>query len=207
MDTLPGSTRPIFTDESGRRAVALQWFARCFVAGCAVLAGAVVFTLTTHVPLPGLDRILSPRTGQDAARATGDSGSTGRSSLGAGLTAGTPDPALTAPEAASNRVAVVRDVRASETSTAATAGAARAPEAAPVSGTSPATPQATGTPNPHATSTKAASPNPHATAKAGNSSKRATPKATKTANPRAVAARTKPKPSGRPTATPAPPTN
>ncbi len=59
------STTPIFTDGSGRRVAVVQWTARAFCLAVPWSPVAVVFTLTTHVPLPGLDRILSPRTGSD----------------------------------------------------------------------------------------------------------------------------------------------
>jgi hypothetical protein len=53
-------TRPVFSDETGRRAVVLLWVGRVIVAACIVLAGALAFTLTTHIALPGLDGVVGP---------------------------------------------------------------------------------------------------------------------------------------------------
>jgi hypothetical protein len=53
-------TKPVFSDETGRRAVVLLWVGRVVVAACVVLAGALAFTLTTHIALPGLDGVVRP---------------------------------------------------------------------------------------------------------------------------------------------------
>jgi hypothetical protein len=53
-------TKPVFSDETGRRAVVLLWVGRVVVAACVVLAGALAFTLTTHIALPGLDGVVGP---------------------------------------------------------------------------------------------------------------------------------------------------
>jgi cytoskeletal protein RodZ len=56
--------KPVFSDDSGRRAVVLKWgvWAICLVA--VLLGSALVLTLSTHVPLPGVDRLLPPSRGQ-----------------------------------------------------------------------------------------------------------------------------------------------
>lgn len=52
---------PVFSDDSGVRATVLKWgvWAICLIA--VLLGSALVVTLRTHVPLPGMDRLLSPR--------------------------------------------------------------------------------------------------------------------------------------------------
>jgi hypothetical protein len=56
--------KPVFSDDSGRRAVVLKWgiWAICLIA--VLLGSAVVLTLSTPVPLPGVDRLLPPSRGQ-----------------------------------------------------------------------------------------------------------------------------------------------
>ena len=210
MQAPPASTSPIFTDGSGRRAAVVQWTARAFCLGCALVAGAVVFTLTTHVPLPGLDRILPPRTESDAGRTTIGGTGTGVTpgTLVAGLPAGSTGRLVSnetaaprsesaavavAPPPARERAAQVADIAVQPVPTR-SAAPAPAPAAAP---------DATSQPTPHPQAQGARTSNPHAEARQANSSVRATPRTTKTANPTAEAARTMPKPSARPTATPA----
>ena len=53
-------TKPVFSDETGRRAVVLLWVGRVVVAACVLLAGTLAFTLTTHIALPGLDGVVGP---------------------------------------------------------------------------------------------------------------------------------------------------
>src|SRR5215218_3276905 len=56
--------KPVFSDDSGIRAAVLKWgvWAVCLTA--ILLGGALVLTLRTHVPLPGVDRLLPPSGGQ-----------------------------------------------------------------------------------------------------------------------------------------------
>lgn len=54
MHTASATTDPVFTDTSGKRAFVLQWAARIVGLCGVILAGAVAFTLLTHVSLPGL---------------------------------------------------------------------------------------------------------------------------------------------------------
>ena len=67
-------TPPVFSDESGTRAAALQWLARGICACVVLVSGAVAFTLATDVPLPGLDGLVAPRTDASTPRATSPRG-------------------------------------------------------------------------------------------------------------------------------------
>lgn len=60
VEALGGSTTPVFTDASGVRLTVLQWVTRCLVACIVLLGAAVVFTLVTHVRLPGLEGLAPP---------------------------------------------------------------------------------------------------------------------------------------------------
>jgi hypothetical protein len=53
-------TKPVFTDDTGRRATVLLWLGRVVVAVSVILGAAMAFTLTTHIALPGLDGLVSP---------------------------------------------------------------------------------------------------------------------------------------------------
>ena len=53
-------TKPVFNDETGRRAAVLLWVGRAVITVCAILGVAIAFTLTTHIALPGLDGLVSP---------------------------------------------------------------------------------------------------------------------------------------------------
>jgi len=53
-------TKPVFNDETGRRAAVLRWVGRVVITVCAILGVAIAFTLTTHIALPGLDGLVSP---------------------------------------------------------------------------------------------------------------------------------------------------
>jgi hypothetical protein len=53
-------TKPVFTDDTGRRATVLLWLGRVVVTISVILGAAMAFTLTTHIALPGLDGLLSP---------------------------------------------------------------------------------------------------------------------------------------------------
>jgi hypothetical protein len=57
-------TKPVFGDESGRRAAVLLWVGRAVIAICGVLAAALALTMTTHIALPGLDGLVSPTLNQ-----------------------------------------------------------------------------------------------------------------------------------------------
>jgi hypothetical protein len=53
-------TKPVFSDETGRRATVLLGLGRGLVTVSAVVGAALAFTLTTRIALPGLDGLLSP---------------------------------------------------------------------------------------------------------------------------------------------------
>jgi hypothetical protein len=53
-------SKPVFNDETGRRAAVLLWVGRVVVAAGVILTGAIAFTLTTHIALPGLDGLVTP---------------------------------------------------------------------------------------------------------------------------------------------------
>src|SRR5512133_2245940 len=53
-------TKPVFNDDTGRRAAVLLWVGRAVVAVCLILCVAIGLTLTTHIALPGLDGLVSP---------------------------------------------------------------------------------------------------------------------------------------------------
>ncbi len=202
----PPGPKPIFTDESGRRATVVQWLARGVCGASLVVAGAVAFTLTTHVPLPGLDRILSPHRSPEAGltiRADRAAGSTLGVGLGLGsdrsaasVTMRTSVPAVLS-IARTGMAVAAESVPASDRSEAST------PVAAPTAASTPDPPASTtGHANPHASAKGANSGNAHAAAQGTNSSARATPRPTKSADPRATAAKTKAKPSGDPSKAP-----
>jgi hypothetical protein len=52
----PEPARPVFTDETGHRAEALQWGGRGFCLMAALLCTALAVTLQTHVFLPSLEK-------------------------------------------------------------------------------------------------------------------------------------------------------
>jgi hypothetical protein len=52
----PQPDRPVFTDDTGRRAEVLQWGGRGFCLMCAVLCAALAVTLQTRVFLPSLEK-------------------------------------------------------------------------------------------------------------------------------------------------------
>jgi len=193
VDTPPASRTPVFTDESGRRASVFQWVARGVCACFVLVAGAVAFTLTTQVPLPGLDRILSPGAGPDASQTARDSARVGRSTLGAGLTAGSTDEIASGRTAVSLAAGVARP-GVTRTASQVVGGPARPQQTTAAAPAADPTTSPPATANPDA-SAHNANANPHAAAKSSNSSVRATPGTTKTPNPQAVAARAKPKPS------------
>jgi hypothetical protein len=53
-------TKPVFADQTGRRAIVLLWLGRVVVTVSVILGTAIAFTLTTHIALPGLDGLVSP---------------------------------------------------------------------------------------------------------------------------------------------------
>ena len=53
-------TKPVFADQTGRRAIVLLWLGRVVVTVSVILGAAIAFTLTTHIALPGLDGLVSP---------------------------------------------------------------------------------------------------------------------------------------------------
>jgi hypothetical protein len=67
---------PVFTDESGRRTVAMQLVARAVVALFVLTCGALALSLVVGVPLPGLDRLV-PGQRQQEHQATRDAPVTG----------------------------------------------------------------------------------------------------------------------------------
>jgi hypothetical protein len=54
------ATKPVFTDETGRRATVLLWLGRALITVSVILGAAIAFTLTTRIALPGLDGLVSP---------------------------------------------------------------------------------------------------------------------------------------------------
>jgi hypothetical protein len=180
------------------------------------VAAAVVFTLTTHVPLPGLDRLLGPQGAEETSRATDAGPGETADPTGSALLSGlggtraarldTTGPDITGPSDPRRAPALDRPRRPVNSATtqgaddggrpASSRSSAPAPTATP-GPTTPATPATTHTPSRGTTSG-----NPHATAKSANSAARTEPQATRTANPKADAARTKSKPSAAPTAVP-----
>jgi hypothetical protein len=56
--------KPVFSDDSGIRAAVLKWGVSAVCLMAILLGGALVLTLRTHVPLPGMDRLLPPSGGQ-----------------------------------------------------------------------------------------------------------------------------------------------
>jgi hypothetical protein len=197
---LPSAT-PIFTDDSGRRATVVQWLARGVCGTSVVVAGAVVLTLTTHVPLPGLDRILSPHRGAEAGLTIRADTADGGAELGSQL-----DLAQEVAFAAGRRPVTVRSARAgTQPSVELVAVGRRAPETPAVAATPTDTgtstpgaePPATGgagSSNPHAAAKGANSGNPRAAAGSSNSSSGATgPDRTATGQDIAAQAKAKPK--------------
>ncbi len=53
--------KPVFSDDSGVRATVLKWGVWAICLSAVLLGSALVVTLRTHVPLPGMDRLLPPR--------------------------------------------------------------------------------------------------------------------------------------------------
>ena len=53
-------TKPVFTDDTGRRATVLLWLGRVVVTISVILGAGMAFTLTTHIALPGLDGLVAP---------------------------------------------------------------------------------------------------------------------------------------------------
>jgi cytoskeletal protein RodZ len=53
--------KPVFSDDSGVRATVLKWGVWAICLSAVLLGTALVVTLRTHVPLPGMDRLLPPR--------------------------------------------------------------------------------------------------------------------------------------------------
>lgn len=208
MDTAHPTSRPIFSDDSGRRAAILQWLARGVCGVSVVVAGAVAFTLTTHVPLPGLDRILSPRGGAEAGltiRAVpteADSLGFGRSLSLARRVASAASPAAATGHARTGASTSDQVARVPSRRTATTPQATAQPSAtSEPQGAS----QGAGPSNPHAVAKGANSGNPRAAAKGSNSSARATPGPGKSAQAHASTARAKAKQPGPPAGTPARP--
>src|SRR3954467_4232097 len=159
MSRLPASnasTTPVFTDLSGRRARLLTWLARGAVAAFALVAGAVAFTLLTHVSLPGLggpppDRPEAPARSTDARANPGIRAGLGDGPVGpvtahaaedaAPIAATVEDRGAAAPLSASRSVAAP----SAHPATQATAPASRPPT------TSPGTPTPSSTPSPATT--------------------------------------------------------
>lgn len=59
-----GTDQPVFSDDSGRRAAVLKWGVGAICIIAVLFGGALVLTLGTHVPLPGVDRLSPPPGGQ-----------------------------------------------------------------------------------------------------------------------------------------------
>jgi hypothetical protein len=65
--------KPVFSDDSGRRAAVLKWSVGAICILAVLFGGAMVLTLGTHVSLPGVDQLPPPPLGQlggDAAMPT-----------------------------------------------------------------------------------------------------------------------------------------
>ncbi len=194
MHSQRASTTPIFADGSGRRVAVVQWTARAFCLVCIGVAVAVAFTLTTHVPLPGLDRILSPRTAPEVGRTATEGTATAGRILVAGLPSAGTDRVRTPSAVASPSAATIEATRSTaRKAQGRVAQSVRQPRATESAAPVPAGPTATARPNPPAQAKTDTPANPHAVARGTNSSVRAAPQATKTANPTAEAARTKPR--------------
>jgi len=61
--------KSVFSDDSGVRAAVLNWGVWAICLTAVLVGGALVLTLRTHVPLPGLDRMQAPSGGQVEGRA------------------------------------------------------------------------------------------------------------------------------------------
>lgn len=194
----PTST-PVFTTGSGRRSQILQWAARCLAGTFVVVAAAIGFTLVTHVPLPGLDTIITPPSAE------------GGDGAGEGGTAGEdvqelnrePGPATTQPDGtpasvrgtASDPVAPPSP-RGTTSAGAVSTGERSRPPVDPADAPAGSPPQAVAQPQP-------AAPNPPSATKPETPPGSA--KASENASPRSAEARTKARPSdSRGSASPAP---
>ncbi len=194
METLH-ATSPVFTDDSGKRATALQWVARTLCA-CFVLVGvAIAFTLVTHVSLPGLGGLLAPSTTDRGSQTTHDEAARGERDPGAGLSPAQRDISTSNPRSQPTAAAVVarRRQAASKTRDSGSAAPASQPQAT-------ATPTSTSTTNQPQSQANA---NPHASAKRANSTNRATPLSTgRSVNPHATAGSANAEPHSDPKPTP-----
>lgn len=143
-------TKPVFTDESGRRLSLFQWLARGLCAGFVLITGAVVFTLLTQVPLPGLGGLLPDRTEAPTPRSPADTG-------GDRAVADSTRPSVPAAEVTTSRVDPVVADRAVRTgqknSTVATGASVGGDQAASETTATPAaaTPAPSANANPQAT--------------------------------------------------------
>lgn len=218
MDT-PRAKTPVFTDESGKRVIVLQWVARGLCA-CVVMVGvALAVTLVTHVPLPGLGGHLTPPTTERAPRAAPEAMADDERALGAGPNAGSAQRDASAAKARSmpsgaaaatrhgvaasktrpspSAVSALQAQSSGATAPQAQATRAAAPQAQAPGAAAPASAATTHQPRAQATA------NPHATAKSANSTVRATPQASRrTENSRASAGRINGQPRHGPTSTP-----
>jgi hypothetical protein len=145
--------KPVFSDDSGARAVVLKWgvWAICLIA--VVLGSALVLTLRTHVPLPGMDQLLPPSRGQLDGQAVLPAEESTSQAVQPSMTF-RPSPTDTGPSARPGPTATSRKVQPSPTTKRA------APAAGPTSAarTSRPTPTAKATPSAKET-TKARNPN------------------------------------------------
>jgi hypothetical protein len=155
----PQLDRPVFTDDTGRRAGVLQWGSRGFCLMGAVLCAALAVTLQTRVLLPSLEKAFLASTEGIAAAAGISDTSSARvapltklrgdpSEIGAAGqrielseptfdTAATDQPLATVPatEQRAQRVARTRAVRGSESHTLARTRAVRGSESHTLTGT------------------------------------------------------------------------
>lgn len=190
MDSQPATPAPIFTDETGTRATVVQWLARGLCLSCALVAGAVAFTMLTHVPLPGLGGLLEP--GKTA------------SPLPSGRHGSEPDDRVVTGEVSSGSTVQDRSTgtqRVASTAVRDRPGAASATDSRGEAGAqTPSHAEATHPPAPANTpddNTSTKGPSPHATTKSPNPHS-----VDKTKNSRAVAGSENGRASSRPTSTP-----
>jgi hypothetical protein len=95
-------TKPVFADETGRRASVLLWLGRVVVTVSVVLSAAIAFTLTTHIALPGLDGLVPPTlNGSRPEMAVPTDSSTVTGSDATHFSTGSSDPTTTAQRARS----------------------------------------------------------------------------------------------------------
>jgi hypothetical protein len=144
-------TAPVFSDDSGRRAVVLLWTGRIVVAVCGVLSAALALTMTTHIALPGLDRLVSPtlnqsrpgiKVAEDVATADGSDQTSATDLTSESLqptdegtaTAGRATPGANAVVSESMRTAAAASAKKTSVSTKTSSGPAKAADARATAG-------------------------------------------------------------------------